>query len=475
MKRKDILQEALGTGLVLLSLFLLVSLFTFHSGDVSFLSAPVNATTWNACGSLGVAISFGLLYTVGTLASWSLALLVGGWGISLVLRRSWPDLPYKVTGVLLFLVALSIGEAVTMSDASANLPYGGILGLFMAKVVLLAYLGETGTYLAVFYVALISFLLATDFLFIETALEAVGRIRVGDTWVQRFQRNMVAKHRGWSERKLGYEIEDARRRREQRHRRDKLVELIDEQVEGQAAAAVAKAPIAGFHAGRELLEDPPEQGERARSGDEGTVALADEPSLEEELSFITEEDLSIVDEDLAEEGETEIPVVEEEAEEEIEAEEEEEEEEIDEEPPTPKKARKKSIAKRKPRAVEPDESGYALPSVDLLDPPGAPSDEEDRINQVRCRVLEDTLSHFKIRGRVVGVLRGPAITQFELSLAQGTKSRQLFSLQNDLAIALKVEKVRIVAPLPGRGTIGIEVPNSFRESVVMKELLTSEE
>jgi S-DNA-T family DNA segregation ATPase FtsK/SpoIIIE len=118
--------------------------------------------------------------------------------------------------------------------------------------------------------------------------------------------------------------------------------------------------------------------------------------------------------------------------------------------------------------------GYTLPPADLLEPPGAPSQEEDRVNQVRCKVLEETLSHFKINGRVVGVLRGPAITQFELELAQGTKSRQVFSLQNDLALALKVEKVRIVSPLPGRGTIGIEVPNSFRETVVIKEVFESE-
>jgi S-DNA-T family DNA segregation ATPase FtsK/SpoIIIE len=75
----------------------------------------------------------------------------------------------------------------------------------------------------------------------------------------------------------------------------------------------------------------------------------------------------------------------------------------------------------------------------------------------------------------MGVLRGPAITQFELELAQGTKSRQVFSLQNDLALALKVEKVRIVSPLPGRGTIGIEVPNSFRETVVLRDVFESEE
>ncbi|MHC4598084.1 MAG: FtsK/SpoIIIE family DNA translocase [Planctomycetota bacterium] len=471
MKRENILQELLGIGLTLFSLFLLVSLFTFHSGDVGFLSAPVNGSTWNAGGRIGVTISFALLYSVGALAAWALAFLIGGWGISLVLRRSWPDLPYKVTGILLFLVALSIGEALAMGLSSSNLPHGGILGLFMTKVVLLAYLGETGSYLAVFYVALVSLLLATDFLFLETALEAVGRIRVGDTWVQRWQRRRAAMRQGRSERALRWELEDAKQRRENRHRRERLVEMMEAEGEEQALAALPVPARPDALAGPELLEDPPEStGMEPSDGDEALRFLEDPTEVIHGIALPVEAEVALVpdEEEAEEEVDPSPPGPSKEGGSEEDGPEEEEAADDADREPAPKTGTGKGRRKGKEA-----KGGYVLPPEDLLDPPGPPSHEEDRVNQVRCRVLEDTLSHFKISGRVVGVLRGPAITQFELSLAQGTKSRQLFSLQNDLALALKVEKVRIVAPLPGRGTIGVEVPNSFRETVVLKEVLHS--
>jgi S-DNA-T family DNA segregation ATPase FtsK/SpoIIIE len=82
-----------------------------------------------------------------------------------------------------------------------------------------------------------------------------------------------------------------------------------------------------------------------------------------------------------------------------------------------------------------------------------------------------TLAEFKVEARVVGIRRGPVITMYELSLAPGTKVSKVESLAHDLAIALKAPNVRIVAPLPGRNTVGIEVPNTERELVGVRELM----
>ncbi|MHC5037499.1 MAG: DNA translocase FtsK [Planctomycetota bacterium] len=467
MKRKELFKEILGIGLVLFSLFLLVSLFTFHSGDVPFLNTPGNESLWNACGHLGVAISFRLLFSFGTLATWALALLIGGWGISLILRRSWPDLPYKVTGILLFLLALSIGEALAMDGVHANFPHGGVLGIFMTKVVLLTNLGETGTYLAVFYVAVISFLLATDFVFIETALEAAGRVRLR---ILEFRGKPFAAS-DWpirkSERQLFREMEASQRRHEQRLRRERMLERMDGEADDQARTAWPLGTPAELFAGADLLEEPPETGTQAFS------ELEIPPGIQAESMTELPEGVTVeISEDP---GPSPVPLPPGDSEEDPSVEVEEDEAEKPEAPkpasspiPAPRPPRKGKTAKQENR--DPHE-GYALPADELLDPPEAPSQEEDRVNQVRAGILEDTLAHFKINGRVVGAVRGPSITQFELALAPGTKSSQLYSLQNDLAMAMKVEKVRIVAPLPGRGTVGVEVPNAFREKVVLREVV----
>jgi len=115
---------------------------------------------------------------------------------------------------------------------------------------------------------------------------------------------------------------------------------------------------------------------------------------------------------------------------------------------------------------------YSLPPITLLNEFASPPVSEDE-NEIRDkgRVLERTLSEFKVEARVVRVRRGPVITMYELSLAPGTKVSKVESLADDLAIALKAPNVRIVAPLPGKNTVGIEVPNTERELVGVRELM----
>ncbi len=122
---------------------------------------------------------------------------------------------------------------------------------------------------------------------------------------------------------------------------------------------------------------------------------------------------------------------------------------------------------------EPTENDdYTLPPVSLLDEIDSeePGEDEEEIRD-RSRMLETTLGHFSIEARVVRVQRGPVITMYEVSLAPGTKVSRVESLADDLAIALKAPNVRIVAPLPGRNTVGIEVPNADREIVGVRELM----
>lgn len=119
---------------------------------------------------------------------------------------------------------------------------------------------------------------------------------------------------------------------------------------------------------------------------------------------------------------------------------------------------------------------YKLPPLSILSDP-VPS--ENKINKedllMNSSVLEKKLLDFGIDGQVVEVNPGPVITMYEFEPAPGVKLSRIVNLSDDLALALKSGSVRIVAPLPGKSTVGIEVPNYFREEVFLKEIIASEQ
>lgn len=118
---------------------------------------------------------------------------------------------------------------------------------------------------------------------------------------------------------------------------------------------------------------------------------------------------------------------------------------------------------------------YVLPPLTLLDEPERiPAREQERAIREQASVLEATLRSFKIEAEVVAIRRGPAVTFFEVGLAAGTKVGKVIGLEEDLAIGLKTSSVRVVSPIPGKSTIGIEVPNSMREVVLLRDLIRQE-
>ncbi len=115
---------------------------------------------------------------------------------------------------------------------------------------------------------------------------------------------------------------------------------------------------------------------------------------------------------------------------------------------------------------------YELPSLELLKDAqrGFAAVQEKMVGQ-KAHVLEELLSEFGVNAHVVNAEPGPAITMYELELAPGIKVSQISNLANDMARALSAGSVRVVAPLAGRHTIGIEVPNTQREIVRIKDLI----
>jgi S-DNA-T family DNA segregation ATPase FtsK/SpoIIIE len=115
---------------------------------------------------------------------------------------------------------------------------------------------------------------------------------------------------------------------------------------------------------------------------------------------------------------------------------------------------------------------YELPSLDLL-LPSEPFSFEAHEKEVRHRatILEKTFLDFGFHIRVVEIQTGPVIAQFEVELEAGLRLSRITGLADDLAIALRVPSVRIVAPIPGKNTVGVEVPNSERQLVRLREVM----
>ena len=115
-----------------------------------------------------------------------------------------------------------------------------------------------------------------------------------------------------------------------------------------------------------------------------------------------------------------------------------------------------------------------LPPTALLTAP-PPRDEllNKRALDGLGQILIDKLSTFKIAGEIVGMTSGPVVTQFEVSPAPGVKVARIANLDADLALALRAPSVRIVAPIPGKGAVGVEVPNPEPEMVYFREVLES--
>ncbi len=127
-------------------------------------------------------------------------------------------------------------------------------------------------------------------------------------------------------------------------------------------------------------------------------------------------------------------------------------------------------ASASPRPVSP--GGFQIPPMDLLEPPPPfPIQEHEAKIQARAMLLEKTLLEHGCQVRVVQIDTGPVITQFEIELEAGLRVSKVAGLSNDLAIALAVPSVRIVAPIPGKTTVGIEVPNERRGMVKLGDVL----
>lgn len=433
----------------------------------------------NLCGPAGEGLANLLLGTFGH-ASWLAVFCFGLWAAFLFLRREQHSVSVRITGLLLSMVSLSALLTHFFGDAVGRYPAGGALGesINYHLQVSLGF-GVIGTRIALLAFTVITIGLATDIVYyalLATSLQRAGELKT--------------------------KLRDAASTRGDK---------------GGAKAGGKKGGKGGKRGGRraavvdddEELDDDEEEfdeeEELAADDDEELDDDAEEEELDEEddvedgeeLEADDEEGWDEDDEELDEEEEDDDSVAPEDLEEEDWAEDDEE-EELDDDAETydddvtgdrelEHAARAAPTVRQSGEGqldlgLDPDgprpvlnrakTSDYEFPSEDLLDDQEAVDQRElDALLADKTEVLESTLKSFKIEARVVEIQKGPVISMFEMELAPGIKVDKLRSLEDDLAIALRTRTVRIVAPIPGRNTVGIEVPNPIRENVRLKPLL----
>jgi S-DNA-T family DNA segregation ATPase FtsK/SpoIIIE len=128
------------------------------------------------------------------------------------------------------------------------------------------------------------------------------------------------------------------------------------------------------------------------------------------------------------------------------------------------------------RSTKPEETLDNLPPLEFLQGGTrlASADEESELQQLGD-VLVDTLRTFRVEGKVVGRTTGPVVTQYEVAPAPGVKVGRIAALADDLALAMRAKSIRIVAPIPGKAAVGVEVPNPTPRVVPLRDLLAAPE
>ncbi|HXT12989.1 MAG TPA: DNA translocase FtsK [Candidatus Angelobacter sp.] len=143
-------------------------------------------------------------------------------------------------------------------------------------------------------------------------------------------------------------------------------------------------------------------------------------------------------------------------------------------------AKPRPVAKKpKPITVAstPIIGNYQLPSLDFLQHPDLtvkPTESKEEL-MANARLMQQTLGQFDIDVSLGDITKGPTITRYELHPAPGVKLEKIAALSNNIAAALKAERIHILAPVPGKSSVGVEVPNAVKTKVIMRDLLESDE
>jgi S-DNA-T family DNA segregation ATPase FtsK/SpoIIIE len=378
---------------LLLAAFAGLSLASLASYEAPLpFAAPWSAG--NACGPVGSALAWALVWAVGRVAAFGVPLLAGAWSWNRF--RDHPPGPLAIRCLLGAAMMFEICTLLGLGGAERWMWAGG-WGV-AASMALHASLGTVGSWIVAGTLLAVTGLVAS-----ELGFHWIARLMHGATVVP--AKGAIAAFAGWRERRAAA-AEVARKTRRTR------------------PARAAKEDVeTGDHRPRIVTPEPAhETAERTPNGAHAQLRLP-LPGFKGDAK------------------------------------------------PKSEKPRRETRTETEPLLPVPAE---AMPSLSLLN---MPAQQEDLITATdltnEANLLVSKLQDFDIEGRVTEIHPGPVVTTFEFEPAAGVKVNQIVSREDDLALALRAQRIRILAPIPGKGAVGVEIPNRRRRTVYLREVLSS--
>jgi S-DNA-T family DNA segregation ATPase FtsK/SpoIIIE len=450
-------------------LFLLLALASFHNTDWPSHQVYPYPPTRNLCGAAGSFVAYYLFLAIGQ-GVFPVLFFTGICLVMYVFRSPVTDLWMRAVGLLLLTVAFSAAVHHFKPGSWEGFPegHGGVVGI-SASFFLKAYFNTVGTRLVLLSTMLIGLLLAADDLVLRTpgvvghAVTTVRNTAPKINWnfmpipalpslpkfVTRDALSSLPPSKG-----------KAKSKPPQADRNSAADDEDDEPLKPPVLLKREKPPVApALPLAPRVPVDDVDLIDLSYRDDEPAAAAVDAAFIDDSEPLPSEHALVPPPEEraVAQAASAEPPAA-----------------------PSPPEIRKDIIVKLpqmlKPRQIAPPppkELGeYHLPPWDCLgDAEYGYVESQEQFVREKAAVLEQALREFSIEAHVVEIDTGPVITMYELALAPGVKVSTISSLSNDIQRSLKAETVRIVAPIPGKSTVGIEVPNEQKEKVRLKELM----
>lgn len=442
MGRKDKLSIAQEVGAIILigaAILIFLALFSFAPQQVGW--AAGGREFANYIGPLGAHVAAALYAALG-LAGWIAPMLLMLWGVGLWVN---PQLcgPMKIIWGALLLISLSCLFEVqpwlfhTIKEDLSLIALGGMTGHLLVNNLLAPLIGRAGT--AIFFGVIYAI-----------GMVVVVNLRPSD-WFMVVVSRFAEAYQDWR----GAKQNGNRRKPQQEEFPGKrklavsdgaeVAEVEDDEEEAATKEHFAKLPPPQI---KDATEAPPKAQKKPKPPEPEDEPLDEDDEPKQPLPKVPAPKFTDVSAPLP--------------------------------PPKPSLA-SKMLPKKKTADKTPDPaltatfSGYKLPTPDLLNPPptNRPTVTKEELMR-NAEVLCATLADFDIPVQMGDVTRGPTITRFEVHPAPGVKIERIISLQTNIAAAMKAGSVNIVAPVPGKGTVGIEVPNSASLTVYSREMFESE-
>jgi S-DNA-T family DNA segregation ATPase FtsK/SpoIIIE len=469
--------DIIGVALLAVALLLLVAQFSFDHEDISFLRVGPKVSTHNWIGPFGAYFAWSFFWLFGV-AAYFLPLLFAVFGAAylfnflgyLVQRSRWSVLwaavlVMSLTGLLHMMDGARIAGGVRLRIGAPF--FGGYLG-YVPYEYLLWMLGGVGAIIINATLCLISLLFLTNF-------------RLGD-WL-RGSFGARPETAGLSTEEIALE----QRARELKKQAEKLEQEVARSGLGADMKPVPtptvrdlSVPQAKSRSNRDKKSDAPETSKEPEPADEGEVirarelaaATADEV-LERKSAASPKPTEAKRDDAKGDDKAASTAAVGEKSAAEKSG-------EPKPEPPItisgltrPKPKKPKPITV----ASTPLIGNYQLPPLDFLQHPDLtvkPTESKEEL-MANARLMQQTLAQFDIEVSLGDITKGPTITRYELHPAPGVKLEKITALNNNIAAVLKAERIHILAPVPGKSSVGIEVPNPVKTKVIMRDLFETEE